>query len=199
MKPRAIDVSQLPAYAFGHRSLMWWGGASMMLMEGSMFAMLIVSYIYLKGRAPEWPPGYFAPVLFWGTVNTVVLLASTLPNHFAKAAAERLDLRRLQLWMCVALLFGVAFIVIRVFEFRSLNVWWDSNAYGSVVWTLLGFHTLHLVTDVMDSAVLTVLLFVGPLQESHFTDASENALYWYFVVISWIPVYAFIYLAPRLA
>jgi cytochrome c oxidase subunit I+III len=64
---------------------------------------------------------------------------------------------------------------------------------------LLGFHTVHLATDVIDSTVLTVLLFVGPLQESQFTDASENALYWYFVVISWIPVYAFIYLAPRLA
>jgi cytochrome c oxidase subunit III len=199
MKPRTIDVSALPGYAFGHRSIMWWGGASLMLMEGAMFALLIVAYLYLKGRAPHWPPGYFAPVLFWGTVNTGILLASTIPNHFAKAAAERLDLRRLQLWMCVALVFGVAFVTIRVFEFRSLNVWWDSNAYGSVVWTLLGFHTLHLVTDVLDSIVLTVLLFVGPLQESHFTDASENALYWYFVVISWIPVYAVIYLAPRLA
>jgi heme/copper-type cytochrome/quinol oxidase subunit 3 len=199
MKARAIDVSRLPAYAFGHRSIMWWGGASLMLMEGAMFAMLIVAYIYLKGRSPNWPPGYFAPVLFWGTVNTGVLILSTVPNYFAKAAAERLDLRRLQLWMCVALVFGAAFVVIRVFEFRSLNVWWDSNAYGSVVWTLLGFHTLHLVTDVLDSIVLTALLFIGPLKESHFTDASENALYWYFVVISWIPVYVVIYLAPRLA
>jgi heme/copper-type cytochrome/quinol oxidase subunit 3 len=199
MTSKAIDVSRLPSYAFGHRSIMWWGGASLMLMEGSMFALLIVSYIYLKGRSPDWPPGHFAPVLLWGTLNTGVLLASTIPNHFAKAAAERLDLRRLQLWMCVALVFGVAFVAIRVMEFRYLNVWWDSNAYGSVVWTLLGFHTLHLVTDVIDSAVLTTFLFVGPMEESHFTDASENSLYWYFVVISWIPVYAVIYLAPRLA
>jgi hypothetical protein len=34
-------------------------------------------------------------VLFWGSVNTLVLLASLVPNFFAKAAAERLDLRRL--------------------------------------------------------------------------------------------------------
>src|SRR5829696_68731 len=68
MKPKAIDVSTLPLYAFGQRSIMWWGGASLMLMEGAMFAMIIVSYLYLKGRSPEWPPGYFAPVLFWGTL-----------------------------------------------------------------------------------------------------------------------------------
>ena len=199
MKLKVIDVSGLPSYAFGHRNLMWWGGASLMLMEGAMFALLIVAYLYLKGRSPEWPPGYFAPVLFWGTVNTAVLLASILPNQKAKAAAERLDLRALRLWMCVALVFGLAFCTIRIFEFRSLNVWWDSNAYGSIVWTLMGFHTVHLLTDVIDSVVLTVLLFTGPLQESHFADAAENALYWYFVVISWLPVYACIYLAPRFA
>ena len=199
MSTKAIDVSGLPSYAFGHRSLMWWGGAALMLMEGAMFAMFIVSYLYLKGRSPEWPPGFFAPVLFWGTLNTAILLVSTIPNQKAKRAAERLDLRGLRIWMCVALLFGAAFLTVRVFEFGALNVWWDSNAYGSVVWTLLGFHTVHLLTDVMDSIVLTVLLFTGPLQENHFTDAAENALYWYFVVISWLPVYACIYLAPRLA
>ena len=198
MSPKAIDVSHLPSHAFGHRSIMWWGGASLMVMEGMMFALLIVSYIYLKGRSPEWPPGYFAPGLFWGTLNTIVLLASAIPNQLAKSAAERLDLRALRLWLGVALVLGLAFSVIRIFEFRSLNVWWDSNAYGSIVWTLLGFHTVHLLTDVADSVALMVLLFIGPLQKSHFTDAAENALYWHFVVISWLPVYAFIYLAPRL-
>jgi cytochrome c oxidase subunit 3 len=199
MKPRAIDVSHLPDYAFGHRSIMWWGGASLMAIEGMMFALLIVSYIYLKGRSPEWPPGYFAPILFWGTLNTAILLASSVPNHWAKKAAERMDLRALRLWLAVAIGFGLVFSIVRVFEFAALNVWWDSNAYGSIVWTLMGFHTVHLLTDVIDSVVLTVLLFTGPLQESHFADAAENALYWYFVVISWLPVYACIYLAPRFA
>lgn len=196
---RVIDVSRLPSYAFGHRNIMWWGGAALMLMEGAMFALLITAYLYLKGRSPEWPPGYFAPVLFWGTLNTAVLLVSAIPNYLAKSAAERLDLGRLRLWLGVALAFALAFTVIRVIEFGSLNVWWDSNAYGSIVWVLMGFHTAHLLTDVIDSIVLMVLLFIGPLQESHFVDAAENSLYWYFVVISWLPVYACIYLAPRLA
>ncbi|HEY0875169.1 MAG TPA: cytochrome c oxidase subunit 3 [Vicinamibacterales bacterium] len=199
MTSKTIDVSGLPSYAFGHRSLMWWGGAALMLMEGAMFALFIVAYLYLKGRSPEWPPGYFAPVLFWGTLNTALLLLSAIPNQKAKAAAQHLDLQGLRIWLGVSLVFGAAFLTIRVFEFGALNVWWDSNAYGSVVWTLLGFHTVHLLTDVLDSIVLMVLLFTGPLQESHFTDAAENALYWDFVVISWLPVYACIYLAPRLA
>lgn len=198
MKPRTIDVSNLPEYAFGHRNLMWWGGASFMVIEGMMFALLLTSYLYLKGRSPEWPPGYFAPALFWGTLNTVVLLASSIPNHLAKKAAERMDLRRLRVWLAVAIGFAVVFAVIRVLEFRALNVWWDSNAYGSIVWTLLGFHTIHVITDLLDSAALEVLLFTGPLKEAHFVDAAENSLYWHYVVVTWLPVYGFIYLAPRL-
>jgi cytochrome c oxidase subunit III len=199
MKPRAIDVSQLPEYAFGHRNIMWWGGASLMVIEGMMFALLFVSYLYLKGRSPEWPPGYFAPALFWGTLNTAILLASAVPNQLAKKAAERMDLRALRLWLGIAIGFAVVFSVIRVFEFRALNVWWDSNAYGSIVWLLLAFHTTHLITDLLDSVALEVLLFTGPLKQSHFVDAAENSLYWDYVVITWLPVYAFIYLAPRFA
>ena len=40
----------------------------------------------------------------------------------------------------------------RVFEFAHLNVMWDHDAYGSIVWLLLGLHTTHIVTDFLDSA-----------------------------------------------
>jgi cytochrome c oxidase subunit 3 len=199
MRPQAIDVSDLPDHAFGHRNLMWWGGACMMTIEGMMFALLLVSYLYLKGRSPEWPPGYFAPILFWGTLNTAILLASAVPNQLAKKAAERMDLGALRMWLAVAIGFAIVFSVIRIFEFQALNVWWDSNAYGSIVWVLLGFHTTHVITDLLDSIALEVLLFTGPLEKMHFVDAAENALYWHYVVLTWLPVYGFIYLAPRIA
>ena len=82
----------------------------------------------------------------------------------------------------MAAVFAIAFIVIRVFEFGSLNCSWDTNAYGSVVWTLLGAHSAHLITDFIDTIVLIVLLFAGPIEGKRFVDVSENALYWYFVV-----------------
>jgi heme/copper-type cytochrome/quinol oxidase subunit 3 len=194
-----IDVAELPDHAYGHRSLMWWGGASFMAIEGMMFALLFTSYLYLKGRSTDWPPGFFPPALLWGTVNTILLLASAVPNDLARRAAQRKDLHALRLWLGTAIGFAILFAVVRVLEFRSLNVWWDSNAYGSVVWTLLGFHTTHVITDLFDSVALEVLLFTGPLKPTHFTDASENAIYWHYVVVTWIPVYAFLYLAPRLS
>jgi cytochrome c oxidase subunit 3 len=193
----AVDVSHVPTYAFGHRSVLWWGTMGLVAIEGTMFAMLISSYLYLYQLAPQWPLSASPPDLRWATANVAILLASMVPNELAKRAAERLDLTMVRVWLVVCLVFGVAFLLVRVFEFQSLNVRWDSNVYGSLTWLLLGFHTVHLLTDEVDSVLLTVLMFTGPLDESRFVDVSENAVYWYFVVATWLPIYAVLYLVPR--
>lgn len=200
MSQTAIDVSPLPEHAFGQRSVLWWATMGMVAIEGTMFALLIMTYLYLKGRNDHWPPGNILPPgLVWGSVNTLILLVSMIPNELAKRAAEKFQLRNVELWLVVCMLFGLAFNVVRIFEFMSLNVSFDSNAYGSVVWALLGFHTVHIVTDWVDTGVLTVLMFTGPIDEHRFVDVSENAMYWYFVVLTWLPIYALIYFAPRIA
>ena len=193
----ALDVSGLPSYAFGPRSLMWWGTLGVIAIEATVFAMMVATYFYLRSQSPGWPLGAQPPLLVWGTLNTLILLASVVPNHFTKHAAERHDLAGVRLGMCICIVFALAFLVVRIFEFRSLNAAWDANAYGSAVWTLLGLHTVHLVTDFADSAVLAVLMFTGPLEGRRFVDVAENAMYWDFVVFAWLPIYAVIYWAPR--
>jgi len=194
---RVLDISTLPTFAFGQRSPMWWGTMGLMLIESTVFALTIMAYFYLRSHATAWPMSRFPPDLVWGNVNTAVMLASAIPNHFAKRAAERLDLRKVRLWMVVCLLFSFVFLGVRVLEFTALNTRWDSDAYGSVVWMLMGLHTTHLVTDAYDSAVLTTLMYTGPLEGKRFVDVSENAAYWYFVVLSWLPIYAVIYWGAR--
>ncbi|HEY8550162.1 MAG TPA: cytochrome c oxidase subunit 3 [Vicinamibacterales bacterium] len=192
-----LDVSPLPDHAFGHQGLVWWGTVGFMVIEGSILFMALVAYFVLRTRVPEWPPSLPNPDVTLGTINTLVLLASAVPNHMAKHAAEKLDVRRVRWLLPVCLLFGVAFIVIRAFEFGALNCRWDSNAYGSVVWIIMGLHTAHLVTDVLDTGVLTALVFAGHVEPPRMVDVSENALYWHFVVFIWLPIYSVVYLAPR--
>jgi heme/copper-type cytochrome/quinol oxidase subunit 3 len=67
-----------------------------------------------------------------------------------------------------------------------------------MVWLLLGLHTAHIVTDFIDSMVLEALLYIGPVEEKRFVDVEENSLYWYFVVFTWLPIYAVIYWVPRI-
>jgi heme/copper-type cytochrome/quinol oxidase subunit 3 len=195
-----IDVSELPDHGFGTRSIMWWATLCTIAIEVTVFIVTIGSYFYLQGNETQWPPADTPlPDLKWGTLNVFVLLLSLVPNQLAKRAAEKMDIGKVRLWMVVADLFAVAFCIVRVFEFKHLNVSWDSNAYGSITWTLLGFHSFHLVTDLADSVVLTVLMFTRHgLEPTRFVDEAENAFYWYFVVLSWLPIYAVLYWAPRL-
>ena len=193
-----IDVSGLPTFAFGHRPLTWWCTWSLIMMEGGMFVVLFAVYFFLRTPVPDWPPGINYPRLLWGTVNLVIILASCVPNYFQKKAAESLDLRGVRIWLAVLIGFAFAATAVRFVEFGYLNCRWDQNAYGSVVWVTMGAHLLHLVTDLLDSIVLLALMLVGPIEGKRFVDVSENALYWYFVVAMWVPLYVIIYLAARL-
>ena len=196
---RTLDVSALPPGAFGSRSLTFWGTLGVVVIEGTVFALAIGAYFYLVTRLPAWPPhGVAAPDLRWGTLNTLILLASLIPNELARRAGEHVDLPRVRIWLVACLVFALGFNVIRVYEFTHLNVMWDHDAYGSIVWLLLGLHTTHIVTDFLDSSVLTVLMFTGPVEEHRFVDVEENAVYWYFVVLAWLPIYGVIYWTPRL-
>jgi cytochrome c oxidase subunit 3 len=195
-----LDVSGLPDHAFGSRSVMWWGALGMIATEGTVFLVVIASYFYLQGSEQSWPPAdTMLPDLFWPTVNVLILLVSLLPNQFVKKASEDMQIGKVRIGMVVADLLAIAFVIVRVLEFKHLNISWDSNAYGSITWTLLSFHTIHLVTDLFDSVVLTVLMFTRHGHESRrFVDVSENCFYWYFVVLSWLPIYGVLYWAPRL-
>jgi cytochrome c oxidase subunit 3 len=193
----ALDVRDLPSYGFSHRSPMWWGTVGMIAIEGTVFAMVIASYFYLRSHANTWPMTALPPDLLWGTLNTAVMVGSLVPNHLAKKAGERHDLNGVRLWLGIGLVFALGFLVVRGMEFATLNVRWDSNAYGSVVWTLLGFHTAHLATDFIDTVVLEILFFTGPLEGKRFVDVSENCFYWYFVVFAWLPIYFVIYWGAR--
>ena len=116
-EPRTLDVGSLAPGAFGSRSLMWWGTMGIVLIEGTVFALAIASYFYFRTRMAVWPPdGVAVPDLFWGSVNTVVLLASLIPNELAKRAGEHVNLRGVRLWMVVCLVFGIGFNAIRVYR-----------------------------------------------------------------------------------
>jgi cytochrome c oxidase subunit 3 len=194
----SLDVSRLPSYTFGSRSTLWWATAAMIAIEGTVFALAVASYFYLRSQSVSWPQGVPPPDVMWGSVNLLVMLASGIPNHWTIHRAKAHDLRGARIGMLVCLVFAAAFLGIRVLEYRSLNVGWDYNAYGSIVWLIMSLHSLHLITDFIDSAVLTVLLHTGPLEGRRFADVADNGGYWDFVVLAWIPLYVVIYWSPRL-
>ena len=199
-RSRAVmDLSRLPTYAFGSRSPMWWGTLGFILIESAAFLLAISAYFYLAAGVPDWPIGAPPPDLLAGTLLTIVLVLSAIPNHFVERWARAEDMWKVRMGLVIMSILGVVPLVLRGFEFASLNILWNVNAYGSILWGLLGLHTLHLLTDVVDTLVLTALMFTRHgYSGKRFSDVSDNAFYWDFVIISWLPIYALIYWVPRL-
>jgi cytochrome c oxidase subunit III len=193
-----LDLSELPTSGFGPRSPTWWGTLSYCALEGMGFVLAAGIYLYLAVVNDSWPLAAPPPTLWPGLVVTVLMLLSLLPNHWVKKAALDQDLVAVRLLLIVLCIAGAAILVIRAFEFQALNIWWDSNAYGSIVWFILGLHTAHLATDLGDTLVLTALMFTrhGRVPR-RFSDVEDNAFYWYFVVFSWLPLYLLLDWLPR--
>jgi heme/copper-type cytochrome/quinol oxidase subunit 3 len=199
MKLRVVqDVQELDHHGYGPRMTTWWGTVGMMSIEGTSLALAAGAYLYLAARSPQWPPGAPLPSLVWSSVMTVLMLVSIVPNFILQQVASSEDKRRVRFWLIVLLLFGLATLVIRGLEFASLNVRWDANAYGSIVWFILVVHTTYIAADWVDTIVLTVLMFTRHGEGKRFSDAEEDAIFWWFVIATWIAIYLLIYWFPRI-
>lgn len=194
------DLSDLPTHAFSHKSLTWWGIIGFMVIEGTAFALTIAAYFFLMSQEQQWAPDpWLPPNLIAGTIFTIVILLSEIPNTMVKKAAIAGDVAAVRSLLPVIVAIGAVLLVIRGFEFNSLNVMWYDNAYGSIMWALLLLHTTHILTDWVDTVVLWRLMRT-PHGEAprRWVDVDENALYWRFVWLTWIPIYLLLYWVPRM-
>ena len=191
------DLSRLPAAGFRTHGLWFWAAMAFMLMEGVAFALAAATYLYLMNGAGRWPLADRAPDLGWGTAQTVLLLASLAPTWVMCRSARLRQLQPTRVWAVVVFVLNTLALVIRGFEFSHLNTHVDTDAYGSITWALMLLHTTHLVTDFGDTLFVTLFLFTHSVDTERFSDVDDDGVYWAYVVFTWLPLYALIYLAPR--
>ena len=200
-----INVSELPHHEFDTYDPVWWGNNFLLAIETSMFGILIASYFYLRQNFALWPPPVAQltdtlrplPELTYGTANTILLVFSCIPMMLTDRAARRGDRHFSQIGIVIAIACGVAALVLRSFEFAGVYFRWDSNAYGSIVWFMLGMHALHLVVLTTESVLLAIWIFTREFDMKHRVDIVTVAVYWYWVVAMWLVLYAIIYFTPR--
>jgi cytochrome c oxidase subunit 1/cytochrome c oxidase subunit I+III len=194
-----LEVGSLPVTAFGARDPLWWGVIGLIAIEGSVFALLFVSYFYLRDRAAQWIPAPLGePSFHFALIGLTALLLSIIPMYFSTRAAKRGSLSAMRRYLALGTLAGIAFVTVRFFELNRLAIRWDSHAQGSLVWGLLGLHTLHGVFACGENLTILGILSWGPVEEKHLVDVTVNGLYWYFVVIADALCVAVLYLDPLL-
>ncbi len=195
---RAI-ADTLPSLVNGPRAVGWWGILFLVIIEVVVFSSLIASYFYLRTHAPRWPAGGIEPPeLLLPTINTVILIASALPTYMSLRSISRGNRGRFLIYLLISMVMGIAFLVLKYVEYSDKGYNWSTNAYGSIVWTMTGLHIVHVTAVLLKSAAIWVVGARGYFNARRHVAVDGNTLYWYFVIIIWIPLYLTIYISPRL-
>jgi cytochrome c oxidase subunit 3 len=134
----------------------------------------------------------------FATVNTIILVLSSVTCQAGVFAAERGDVHKLRMWFIITFVMGSVFIAGQVTEYAQLvqeGVTLSSTAYGSVFYLTTGFHGLHVT-----GGLIAFLFVLGRTYASRrfthrqATTAIVVSYYWHFVDVVWIALFTTIYL-----
>lgn len=194
-----LDGTSLTRSAGDHRHPLWWGFLGMIAIETTVFTSLVVSYFYLRMSADAWPPEPLPiPELPLPTMATLILLASSGVMHWSDKQIRRDQERKLAIGLTTGIALAVAFLGLKAYEYlHHVEYRWDDHAYGSIVWTIVGFHSAHVIALVLKTTVVATLAWRGYFSREWRLAITTNGIYWHFVVIIWIPLYLVLYWAPR--
>ncbi len=168
-----------------------------LLTEVMLFGGLISGYIVLRSQAGAWPPADQPrlPVLLTA-FNTVILLLSGYTMWAATRARASESGHRPDRMLSITLLLGGAFLALQGFEWFSLvsyGLTSSSSLYGSLFYTLVGVHGLHVVVALVALTVVWRRSLRGRYAHGEDSGLRAMGLYWLFVVAIWPPLYLVVY------
>jgi cytochrome c oxidase subunit 3 len=160
--------------------------------EAFLFGSLFWTYYYLRALTPGWPPQH--PSVTLASINTVFLLASSGTIWSGIQAIRRGNEKGLFGGLLATFLLGSAFLGITAWEWthEAFRPWTD--AYGSIFYTLTGFHALHVFGGVMLMLALLARTVRHRFSADSFLAVNVGSLYWHFVDFIWILVFSTIFI-----
>jgi heme/copper-type cytochrome/quinol oxidase subunit 3 len=183
----------------GSRTVGWWGMLLLILTEATVFAALISSYFYLRSNSPTWPLGDIErPELTLVSINTVILLVSSIPMQFGMHSIRRGNRRGFQIALIIAWLLGAIFLVLQGVEYSRTPFTPQTNVYGSIFFTTTAIHGVHVLIGLGLALIVLIRSWFGHFDESHYQAVENTAIYWHFVDAVWIVVFSSLYLSVYL-
>ena len=191
------DASELSRLT-PHTHPLWWGVLGAVAIEAAVVANLLTSYFYLMARSEHWPPqGVDPPDLLWPTIILLALPLSSFTMWWAGKGADAGRKTQLAIGVTASVVLASLALVFRSFQITEFDISWKEHAYGSILWTITGFHYTHVVSAILGTAVVAVLAWRGYFTPDRQLGVVVDTLYWYFVAAVFLPIYLVLYIAPR--
>ncbi|MEP7004911.1 MAG: cytochrome c oxidase subunit 3 [Sphingomonas bacterium] len=190
----------LPVHGMGRVGTPWWGMLCLFATEGILFAYLIFSYAYLGSQGFQaWPPTGGPPNLRLAIPATILLVGSSFVLEYAKRSARKGAIGVARLALAIGILMGAGFIAISLKEWSDKPFTLATDSYSSIYFVLTGTHLAHVAIGLVALLVLLVWSLIGRIGPGHEQHRTLVTLYWHFVDVIWLFVFATVYLSPRLA
>lgn len=198
MNEAAISDQVFPVGSAGELSGGWWGMMALIATEASLFSYLIFSYLYLASQTPvHWPPEGL-PKIGIGSLNTAVLLSSSVFVWLCERLVRRRKVRRAVASMAFAIVLGIIFIGIQLREWHNHPYGIASHLYGSLYFTITGFHVIHVLIGLAILMFLMIWTALGYFDEKRCAALKIGGLYWHFVDVVWLFIFTTLYITPFL-
>jgi heme/copper-type cytochrome/quinol oxidase subunit 3 len=200
MVDRIALEGKLPVGAIDTRASGWWAMIFVVFTEASLFAYLLFSYFYLavQPHLPGTFPDGGLPSLALALPNTAILLLSSVAVGWAQFNIEHNDKRRLAIGLGIGAVLGMIFLVVQYFEWAEKTFSLASSPYGSLYFTVTGFHMAHVVVGVIMLWALFAWSLMGYFNRVRYAHIHIGALYWHFVDAVGLAVFFTFYITPLL-
>jgi cytochrome c oxidase subunit 3 len=181
--------------------------------EVLFFGVLFATYTIYRA----WYPDAFAAAshelhIWLGTINTAVLITSSLTMALAVHAAQTGARRLLLTFLVLTMILGVAFLGIKGYEYYSGFVerhlpgasfqfepehFQHAQIFFSLYFIMTGLHAVHMIVGLGIMAVMLWLSWRGTISSEYYNPIEISGLYWHFVDIVWIFLFPLLYLIGR--
>lgn len=194
-----------------------WGKLMMwvfLISDTFIFSCFLVGYMSVRITTTDpwpYPSEVFALTLFGVNIPlvliaimTFILITSSGTMALAVRYAHFRDKKKIALFMFITAAFGASFVGMQAFEWTKLIVdegvrpWgnpFGAPQFGSVFFMITGFHGLHVSIGVLYLTIVAWKVLKGDYDRKNNYDIVEIAgLYWHFVDLVWVFIFAFFYL-----
>lgn len=194
---RLYSGEALPVGSKGRLSSGWWGMWAVIVTEAALFAYLLFSYFYVGAQqVGQWPPGG-VPSLRLAGPGTLVLLLGSATMWWGERGIRAGRRGQLVAGLLMSIGLALAFIALEGSEWRHQPFTLSGSAYGSLYFTVTGFHLLHVAVGVLMLALVTVWTLLGYFGKRRHSTVSIAVIYWHFVAAVWVAVFLSLYVLPR--
>lgn len=162
-----------------------------------MFAALFATYAVLKGSTFGGPSAAQLFNLPNALAETLVLLTSSFTCGIAMLAAQKGSKNQTLAWLGVTFVLGAAFLVLELVEFSGIiatGSTWQSSAFLSSFFTLVGAHGLHIAIGLLWMAISVAFVWRRGLTPSIVSKLTRLSLFWHFLDVVWIFIFTIVYL-----